>query len=152
MLDARFPWLPDVGVLLLRVSLGILFIPHGLPKLKNPAGLAGLITQLHMPAPTLFAWVVALLEVVGAAMLIAGLLTRLVGLGLAIEMLVAILGVKIGMAHAPFTSTRQTPGWEFEFILLAAALALVFLGSGKYGIDAAFGRRGSTTQATALGP
>jgi putative oxidoreductase len=152
MLDARFPWSSDLGKLILRVALGILFIPHGLPKLKNPAGFTGLLTQLHVPAPTFFAWLVALLEVVGAAMLIVGLLTRLVGLGLAVEMLVAILAVKIGMAHAPFTSTRQTPGWEFEFLLLATGLGLAFLGSGRYGIDAALGRRRTATAGMAATP
>jgi len=152
MFDARFPWSSDLGKLVLRVSLGILFIPHGLPKLKNPAGFAGFLTQLHVPAPMLFAWVVALLEVVGGVMLIAGLLTRIVALGLAVEMLVAILAVKIGMAHAPFTSTRQTPGWEFEFLLLAASLALVFTGPGGYAIDAALGRRRTASAGMATTP
>ena len=144
MSDVRFA---SIGALLLRLSLGILFIPHGLAKLKNPAGFAGFLQQLHVPAPTLFAWIVALLEVVGGALLIVGLLTRVVGLGLAVEMLVAILAVKIGRAHAPFTSSGQTSGWEFEFILLAVGLALAFLGTGMYGVDHALRRRSSTAPA-----
>ena len=80
-----------------------------------------------------FAWVVALLETVGAALLILGLGTRILALGFAIDMLVAIQLVKRKMQKAGFMD--QKGGWEFEFALMAAALALLFTGAGSIGLD-----------------
>src|SRR3954469_699151 len=135
MAEGRVAWSADFGNLALRVALGLVFIPHGVQKLRNPAAFAGFLHPLHVPAPMAVAWLVALLETAGAGMLILGFLTRFVALGLAVDMLVAILSVKIGMAHAPFTSGRQGPDWEFEFLLGAAALALVFTGPGSVAVD-----------------
>src|SRR6266851_2997062 len=103
------------------------------------AGFAGFLRQLKVPAPLLAAWVVALLESVGAILLILGLATRLVAFGLAIDMLVAIVSVKVGLAKAPFASTQQVQGWEFEFALMGTSLALVFTGAGRVSIDALLG-------------
>ena len=79
--------------------------------------------------------IVALLESAGAVLLILGILTRPIALGLAVDMLVAIVSVRIRMAKAPFASTQQVTGWEFEFALLGASVALVFTGAGRYGLD-----------------
>ncbi|PYL37297.1 MAG: hypothetical protein DMF34_10895 [Verrucomicrobia bacterium] len=68
-------------------------------------------------------------------LLVLGVLTRPIALGLAIDMLVATVSVRIRMAKAPFVSTQQVMGWEFEFALLGAALALVFTGAGRFGLD-----------------
>ena len=138
MLDKLFAPYAGVGVLILRLALGIIFVPHGWPKLKNPTELTGLIGKLGFPLPALFAWLVALLESVGALLLIVGLATRLVALGLVVDMLVAI-AVRIRMMKAPFTSTQQAQGWEFEFALVAMALALVFTGAGPLALDRYFG-------------
>jgi putative oxidoreductase len=99
----------------------------------NPAGFAGFLRQIHVPAPLLNAWLVALLETVGAVLLILGLGTRLIALGLAFDMLVALATLRIG--KAAFTSGAEGAGWDFEFVLLAASLALVFEGAGRFGID-----------------
>jgi putative oxidoreductase len=139
MLERMFVPDASVGVLILRLALGIVFLPHGLSKLKNPGELAGLLKTLGVPAPALFAWLVALLESVGAALLIVGLATRVVAVGLAIDMVVAIGSVRIRMMKAPFTSTQQAQGWEFEFALMAMALALVFTGAGRVALDRLIG-------------
>ncbi len=134
----------DWGLLLLRVGVGVTFLPHGWNKInprgpvKGPAGFAGWLRQLGVPAPLFFAWVVALLESVGAGLLILGLLTRLIALGLAIEMLVAIALVKRGMARKRFMEPDGT-GWEFEFVLLVAALALAVAGAGRIALDPTVG-------------
>jgi putative oxidoreductase len=135
MLERLLAPYAGVGVLILRLALGIIFVPHGWSKLKNPGELTGLLGKLGLPAPALFAWLVALLESVGAVLLMVGLATRFVALGLAVDMLVAIVTVKIRMVKAPFTSTQQVQGWEFEFALMAMALALVFTGAGRLALD-----------------
>ena len=83
MRENIFSPISDWGLLILRLGLGIVMIAHGWPKLnpngpmKGPAGVAGFLKQLGIPLPTFFAWVVALLETVGAALLILGLGTRI---------------------------------------------------------------------------
>jgi putative oxidoreductase len=139
MVEQLFVPLAGVGELILRLTIALVFWPHGWQKLKGPAGFAGFLKQLGVPAPVLAAWVVALLESVGALLLVLGLATRIVALGLAVDMLVAIVSVKIGMAKSPFASTQQVQGWEFEFALMGSALALVFMGAGRLSIDALLG-------------
>lgn len=126
MLADIFAPVSDWGLLILRVALGIIFLAHGWPKLnpnspmKGTAGVTGFLTQLKIPAPAFFAWIVALLETVGALLLILGPFTRLIALGLAIDMLVAIQLVRRGMGKAPFMDPKGI-GWEFEFALRWAA-------------------------------
>lgn len=79
-----------------------------------------------------------LLESAGAALLILGLGTRIVALGLAIDMLVATLLVKRRIMKARFMEPTGT-GWEFEFALMIASLTLVFTGAGRIALDRVFG-------------
>ncbi len=135
----------DWGLLALRIALGIIFIYHGYPKFfKVPpiGGVGGFAQGLKMmgiPAPLFFAWVVAIVEFWGGIALILGLLTRWLGLLLAINMLVAIWKAKLPRGVG-FTA-RETTGWEFDFISLAAALALMLLGAGSISLDASLGLR-----------
>ena len=134
----------DWGLLILRVGLGIIFPFHAWLKLnprgpsKGSAGFIGFLKQSGVPLPGLLGWVVMLLESVGAALLIVGLGTRIVALGLAIDMLVAIILVKRRMQKVGFMDP-QKGGWEFEFALMAQALALVFTGAGRIALDRIYG-------------
>src|SRR3989338_381260 len=129
----------DVGPFVLRLALGIIFLVHGWPKLnpnspmKGAAGFGGFLKQMGVPLPTLFAWVVALLETVGAVLLILGLGTRILAVGFAITMLVAIFVAKIRTMKLPFMA-QQATGWEFDFALLAGSLTLAFTGPGAFAI------------------
>jgi putative oxidoreductase len=129
--------LTGAGELILRLALGTTFFAHGQSKLRNPAGFAGFLRQIHVPAPLFNAWAVALLETLGAALLILGLGTRVIALGLALDMLVALATLRLG--KAPFTSGPRAGGWDFEFVLLMASLALVFEGAGRFAVDHALG-------------
>jgi putative oxidoreductase len=133
VLDNLFAPYAGLGEFILRLALGITFFAHGRDKLKNPAGFAGFLRQIHVPAPLLSAWLVALLETVGAVLLIFGVATRVLALGLAIDMVVALATVRIG--KAPFASGPQGGGWDLEFLLLAVAVALVFTGGGRFALD-----------------
>ena len=135
MLDRLFAPYADVGALILRLALGFVFFPHGWAKLKDPATFTGFLKQLRVPAPAFSAWLVALLETLGAALLILGVATRVLALGLAIDMLVAIAAVRMRMGRAPFSSTPQAQGWDYEFLLMAGALALAFTGAGRWALD-----------------
>jgi len=143
MLENIFSPFSDWGLLILRLTMGIIFIVHGWPKLnpngpmKGPAGFAGFLKQMNVPLPLLSAWVVALLETVGAALLILGLGTRILAVGFAVNMLVAIVLTRRNFKRS-FTS-QQTTGWEFDLALLAQALALLFTGAGSIALDRIFG-------------
>lgn len=140
MLESVFAPMQDWGMLILRLGLGIIFPFHGWMKAnpRGPAGgvrgFSGWLAQMRVPLPGLFGWVVPLLETVGAVLLILGLATRILALGFAIDMLVAIVLVKRGMAKKRFMEPDGT-GWEFEFALMVAALALVFTGAGSIALD-----------------
>lgn len=133
-----FPFLHGlrgVGPLLLRVTVGAIFLAHGWPKLSGGvSGFAPSVARLGIPAPTVVAWLVVLLEVVGGVMLIVGLLTRLVGLMAALEMLGTTLFVKAprsGLIASPGTGC----GAELDLALLVGALAVVFMGPGLFAVD-----------------
>src|SRR6266480_1898147 len=66
MLANLFTLYAGVGELILRLALGVTFFAHGRGKLKNPAGFAAFLRQIHVPAPLFNAWLVALLETAGA--------------------------------------------------------------------------------------
>ena len=143
MLEDLFRPVSDLGPLVLRVALSIIFLVHGWPKLnpnspmKGTFGFSAALRQLGIPLPVLLAWVVTLLETAGAVLLILGLGTRILGLLLAVEMSVAIWA-KMTAWKIPFFA-QQTTGWEFDFALLAAALSLVFTGGGALALDPVVG-------------
>lgn len=136
MIDSIFaPW-ADIGPLVLRLGLALIFFVHGWPKIKGIANVAGFFKQMNIPIPGLMAWVVAILETAGAVLLAVGLGTRVLAILFAFNMLVAIYKAKIGMMKSGFSGQN---GWEFEFALVVGSLALLFIGAGEYALDAKFG-------------
>jgi putative oxidoreductase len=120
----------DVALLLLRLSVGVIFLLHGLPK----RGLWSAQPSEQMPASMLRNLrILSIAEPAGALGLIFGFLTQLAGLGLVIVMLGAIQFLT-SQAHRKFKE-QHTPGWEFEFLLLIVALSLAIMGAGKYSLD-----------------
>ncbi len=73
-------------------------------------------------------------EPLGAIATLLGLLTPLPALGFAFVMVNAI-SLKMRKMKQPFVNPDMSPGWEFEFIILTAAVALFFLGAGAFSLD-----------------
>ena len=120
----------DVALLIMRLALGTVFLIHGLPK----RGLWSAQPSAQLPASMLRNLrILSIAEPAGALGLIFGFLTQLAGLGLVIVMLGAITFLRT-KAHRKFTEANS-PGWEFEFMLLVVALSLAILGGGKYALD-----------------
>ncbi len=126
-----------LGLTLLRVIVGIVFVFHGYDKLFNSgiAGTTGFFTQIGAPLPGVTAPLVAVLEFAGGIALILGLLTPVVGALLAIDMLGAIF-----LVHLPAGFSAANGGYEFVLTLFAASLALALTGPGAYALDAMFAR------------
>jgi len=108
----------------LRIVVGVIFIAHGLPKF-NP-GFSGFLTNIGMPPEAQIP--IALLEVVGGAVLIAGILSRISASILSMNMLGAILVVK---GAESLTGQR---GYEIDLLLLAVLLVIIAYGPGKYSV------------------
>jgi putative oxidoreductase len=117
--------------LILRIVGGLTFLVYGWNKLQDPAGWEGMLTGLGFPSPTILSWFVLLLELVGGAALIAGLLVRPIALLFAIEMIVSSITVKVDLGFAPQGAT----GIELDLVLFGTMLALVILGPGRLSLD-----------------
>jgi putative oxidoreductase len=131
----------NLGLALVRIITGIVFAAHGYQKffVFGLDGTTGAFTQMGIPAPGITAPLVAIVELLGGIALIVGLLTRLAALGLAVDMLGAILLVRLkGGFFAP-------NGAEFEIVLLIACIALVIGGAGALSADEALARRRAST-------
>jgi putative oxidoreductase len=128
--------LQPLGLLILRITLGVIFIYHGYPKLAH----ANAGTQEFFRAHGLPGYLVAVsgvLETFAGALLIAGLFTRPAALLLAGEMSVAIW--KVHSAHG-IMAVRD---YEFPLSLGAACFALATIGAGLVSLDhALFGEGG----------
>lgn len=127
----------DLGLAALRVITGTIFVAHGAQKLfvYGFDGVAGGFANMGIPFPAIVGPMVGLLEFFGGLALITGLLTRLAGAGLAINMLGAFL-----LVHLP-AGFFLPNGYEFVMALGGSAAALTFTGAGQYSVDALIGRR-----------
>lgn len=128
---------PAIGLLALRVGLGLVFVVHGAQKLFGLFGGGGLegtaqfFGAVGIPMPGVMALVVGIVEFFGGIAMIAGAFTHVVSLLLAIVQAVAIVTV-----HLPNGFTGEG-GYEFNFVLFLGAVALFFIGPGRYSVDVA---------------
>lgn len=126
------------GLTLLRIVVGVIFVVHGGQKLFQ-FGIPGVtqsFTQMGVPAASIAAIVVTIVEFIGGIALILGAGTRIVALLLAADMLVATL-----LVHMPNGFFVSDGGYEFTLLLLGASLALALSGPGNAAVDAMLRRR-----------
>jgi putative oxidoreductase len=134
--------LAELGPLAVRVIVGTIMAAHGLQKVQaGPANFGAFLGQMGVPLPTLMGYVVTLVEVVGGVLLIVGLLSRLAALVLTIDLVVAILLVKVNVG---FLSPPQGgAGAELVLALIAGFLVILLAGPGRLSVDHALGYEGS---------
>ncbi|MCB5363575.1 DoxX family protein [Pusillimonas sp. CC-YST705] len=129
--------LDDLGKLVLRLSVGILMLMHGIFKLSHGiGGIEGMLVAKGLPA--FFAWGAYVGEVIAPVIVILGLYTRLGGLLLVVQMVVAIL-----LAHmAQLSMVNSMGGWQLELqgLFLFGGLAIALLGAGRFSLGGSGGR------------
>jgi putative oxidoreductase len=134
MLDMRTA---PYGAFLLRISLGILFLAHGALKLFvfTPAGTADFFASLGLPPDLGYLTMVA--ELVGGALLLAGVLARWVALALVPVVLGSII-----FDHGANGWVFSNPGggWEFPAFWTVTLIAQALLGDGAFALSVPFRR------------
>ena len=122
-----------VGKLILRLTLGILMLFHGVGKLLHPGSLQFINSQLtQLGLPTAVAYGVYVGEILAPLMIILGIFARYGGLIVVINMIFAIVLVHTG----DLLALTDHGGWRLELqgFYLFCGLAMVFLGSGRLAV------------------
>jgi putative oxidoreductase len=122
--------LASAGLLLLRLSIGLLMIHHGQEKLADPQQFASTyVASLHLPFPLFFAYAAGFSELIGSWLVILGLLTPLGALALCSTMAVA------AFQHI-LTAGFNIYVLELVLLYLGGSLAILLNGPGRFSFDA----------------
>jgi putative oxidoreductase len=134
--DALSPFAEPV----LRITTGLLLVPHGAQKLFGAFGGYGLeatgqffATKLGLPAS--FALIAGLIEFVGGFALAFGLATRAVA-----ALVFAVMAVAAVQVHLPAGFFWTSGGFEYPLLWAVTALVFAIRGGGRYSLDALIGR------------
>ena len=121
----------DIAALVLRVSMGVLFLVHAGLKIFvfTPAGTAAFFSSLGLPGP--LAYLVMAAELLGGIALILGLWTRWVSL--------ALVPILLGSIYTPhgaagFIFSNEGGGWEFPAFWAVALVVQALLGDGIFSL------------------
>jgi putative oxidoreductase len=130
----------DIGLLVLRLAVGLTMAAHGGQKLfgwfggYGLAGTGGFMESLGFRPGRVQAALAGGAELLGGLLLALGLLTP-VGAALVIAVMVAA----IGSVHLPKGFFVSDGGFEYNLLIIAAVSALAFIGPGAYSLDAVEG-------------
>ena len=118
----------------LRASLGMMFIAHALLKYAvfTLPGTAKFFESLGLPGPLAYATFFA--ELIGGALILAGVGTRYV----AAALVPVLLGALWAHAGNGWLFTSPNGGWEYPAFLAAAAIVQALLGDGKFALGSLF--------------
>ncbi|MCO5060401.1 MAG: DoxX family protein [Kiritimatiellae bacterium] len=123
----------DIGKLILRLSVGVLLLLHGIAKMKSGglAGIEGMLGNANLPG--FMAWGVYVGEAVAPILLILGILVRPAALVIVFNMIVAV-----GLAHSgDILKLSKSGAWAIELpaLFTLGALAVFFLGAGRFRVQ-----------------
>jgi putative oxidoreductase len=128
-----FPAYPDIGATVARLALGLLFLPHGWPKIKDIKATASWVKGTGWPGGATFAVLFSLLEFFGAIAVLLGFLTQIVAALFALEMVATTIFAKTKLGK------KYIGGYEMDIAFLLIALVVVLLGPGPWSLDRLLG-------------
>lgn len=128
----------DLAFVPMRVSLGATMLHHGASKLKGegPAQAGAMFEQLGFKPGRTWAQLTGLAEVFAGASAILGIGTRLGALAVLVTQ-----GVAVAKVHAPKGFSNMAGGYEFNALLIAAAVGLLLAGPGSVSVHEVIERR-----------
>jgi putative oxidoreductase len=120
----------DLAALLLRLTLGTMFVAHGLLKyfVFTPAGTVKFFESRGQPGPPPYLTIAA--EVLGGIALLAGYHTRVV----ASALVPVLLGAAWAHAGNGWLFSSPNGGWEYPVFMAFTAIAAALLGDGRYAL------------------
>jgi putative oxidoreductase len=127
----------DVGLLVLRLALGAIMFVHGSQKLfgwfggSGPGAFVAWMGTMHVPAA--LAWLAIIAEVFGGLCIAIGALAQIAAIAVAVEM---VVGIVLVHGKASFFmnwggALGRVEGWEYPFLVFAAAVAIALVGPGR---------------------
>jgi putative oxidoreductase len=125
----------DIAYLIVRVTVGLMLLPHGWPKVVTGiTGVSGFFARLHFEPAWLFAIVSMFNETIGGVLIAIGLLTRPIAALIVIEFFILLFGV-----HIPRGYGQSVVGAEFPLMWLLILIAVMLRGGGPYSLDRKIG-------------
>lgn len=132
------PGSADAAALVIRIVVGVIMTYHGYRKIQDGvSGFVDFVGTLDVPVPTVVGYAVVVIEFVGGLSILAGLLTRLWGLLLALQMVAIVFVVKWDTGL--IAPQGAGAGYELDLAIAAGALALVLMGPGRVSLDRVLG-------------
>ena len=122
----------NYGIVLLRISLGVMFLMHSIVLKMFTYGLPGTANFFEsVGLPGMLAYVTFIAEAIGGLLLVLGIYTRYVALILTLPLIGAIYWVHGGNG---WVFTAPNGGWEYPFYLIILCIAQALLGNGEIDI------------------
>src|SRR4051794_22614481 len=122
------------AALLGRVGLGLIFLWSGYGKISDISGTVGYMNAYHVPMANVLVWAVALVELVGAAMLLSGWRVRWAALALAAFSIVSALIFHNFWAVPPDQALNQTIHFMKNVAIAGGLLQVYAFGAGRYAL------------------
>lgn len=141
------------ATIVLRLMAGGVFFSEGILKFVYVNQGVGRFTKIGMPFPAVTATGIGILEIVGGALLMAGLMTRVMSFVFVGEMVVAILSTKLslylGTSPLPLPPAPPQVGFwavmheiRSDYAQLMTCVFLMWVGPGRWSVDAVLGKKG----------
>ena len=127
----------NIGLLIIRVVIGLIFMGHGAQKLfgwfggYGIKGTGGWFESIGIKPGAAMALLAGLTELIGGILFTLGLLTPLAGIMIAGTMVMAIAKV-----HAPNGLWSTENGYEYNLTVIAVVIGVALIGPGQYALDA----------------